>query len=436
MRWLAAYLALSLPAIASAAEPQQVWTLAAALANAQARHPDVRQAHAGADASRSRADAARAPLLPQVSANVSYQRATANFVARPGALPRQLSSASTSSFETFDYMNLGLSANWLAYDFGQTSSRAAAARSLAVAAVDTEHAAQVRVAAGVRAAWFALRAANALAQVGRDTLANQERHLAQIEAFVEVGRRPAIDRVQARADRASAQLQLINAEAQVATAKAQLAQAMALDASAEFEIADEPAAAVPGESTTTTASLIAEAVRARPELAATHRQIEAQQRTIAAIRGEYGPSLVLSTSVTEAGPSPSNLTWNWNAGVGLTWPLFQGGQTDAQLREAHANLVGLQAQADGIRQQIRLEVTSAWLAVRAAQAGMVAADEALANANVRLQLAEGRYQAGAGSIIELADAQLAQTSTAAQRVQAEYKLGTARAQLMQALGRL
>ena len=50
-------------------------------------------------------------------------------------------------------------------------------------------------------------------------------------------------------------------------------------------------------------------------------------------------------------------------------------------------------------------------------------------------LAEGRYQAGVGNIIELGDAQVAQTSAAAQAVQAEYNLATARAQLGRALGR-
>ncbi|MGZ3425302.1 MAG: TolC family protein, partial [Polyangia bacterium] len=52
-----------------------------------------------------------------------------------------------------------------------------------------------------------------------------------------------------------------------------------------------------------------------------------------------------------------------------------------------------------------------------------------------LRLAEGRYQAGVGSIIELGDAQVAATTAAAQKVQADYNVSTARAQLLNALGR-
>jgi len=57
------------------------------------------------------------------------------------------------------------------------------------------------------------------------------------------------------------------------------------------------------------------------------------------------------------------------------------------------------------------------------------------NAREQLRLAEGRYQSGVGSIIELGDAQIAATSAAAQVVQADFNLATARAQLLTALGR-
>ena len=56
-------------------------------------------------------------------------------------------------------------------------------------------------------------------------------------------------------------------------------------------------------------------------------------------------------------------------------------------------------------------------------------------AREQLRLAEGRYRAGAGSIIELGDAQVTLSNAAAQRVQAEYNLAAARAALLRALGR-
>ena len=72
--------------------------------------------------------------------------------------------------------------------------------------------------------------------------------------------------------------------------------------------------------------------------------------------------------------------------------------------------------------------------MQAAKATITAAEEALANARDQLSLAEARYKQGLGSVIELDDAQVAYTTAAAQAVQARFGLGSARAQLLAALG--
>jgi outer membrane protein len=143
----------------------------------------------------------------------------------------------------------------------------------------------------------------------------------------------------------------------------------------------------------------------------------------------------LSTGLSEAGSEIDDLVWNWNAGLLLSWPLFQGGQTRAQVRVARAELAGLEAQVDALRQGVRLEVDQARLAVRAVVAALGAADDAVLNARESLRLAEGRYETGVGNMIELGDAQLALTNAEAQSVQAEYSLASARARLLKALGR-
>jgi outer membrane protein len=85
--------------------------------------------------------------------------------------------------------------------------------------------------------------------------------------------------------------------------------------------------------------------------------------------------------------------------------------------------------------QIQVQVDTARLAVRGAKASLGAAEDALTNAREQLRLAEQRYSTGVGSIIELNDAQVARTSSAAQLVQARYGVASARAQLLAALGR-
>jgi outer membrane protein len=204
--------------------------------------------------------------------------------------------------------------------------------------------------------------------------------------------------------------------------------------STEYDVADDALAALPDEDQGTEA-LVQSAVATRPELLVLGRQIEAQEQLLRSVKANYGPALGASTGFTDAGRTLDNLVWNWNAQVTLTWQLFQGMLVPAQVREAEANVIAAKSQRDLEVQQLRFEVEQGRLAVRAAKASRDAIEEALTNARQRLRLAEGRYQTGAGSVIELADAQIAMANAAGQRVAAEYNLAAARATLLKALGR-
>ncbi|BDG07893.1 TolC family protein [Anaeromyxobacter paludicola] len=428
-------LLLAAPATGPAAPlpAPHVLTLEDALKSAREHQPQLQQARAQSAAAAARADEARAPLLPQVSGSGSYQRTTENFAATPGSTPA-VTARPSSSWNTVNYWRLSATASQLIWDFDQTSGRWRASQATAAAQRETERATYLSTLLTARSAFFAARAAKDQLGVARETVANQDVHLKQIEGFVAAGTRPAIDLAQARTDRANAEVQLIGAENGYATARVQLNQAMGLEGPADFDVADEPAPVVEGEDQPLD-PLLDEALRNRPEMAALDQQLKAQQLTLGAVKGGYFPSLGVATGVTDAGSSLDALVWNWSATATLTWNFFQGGLTRAQEREASATLVALEAQSATERQQVRVEVDQARLAVRAARASVGAASEAVANARERLRLAEGRYRTGVGNAIELSDAQLALTQAGFQRVQADYNLATSRSQLLRALGR-
>jgi outer membrane protein len=428
-------LLIAVPCLIAARAEAGTLTLDQALETARRLHPQLRVVHGQTEAASARVKEARAPLLPQVNGVAFYQRSTTNYVPRPGALPKQVTvDSSTNSFDTAGYYNFGITANQLIYDFGQSSKRWYAAKVTLQAQKESESNQVLQVAFGVRTAFNNGLAARALVKVAEETLNNQDAHLAQIQGFVKAGTRPEIDLAQARTDQANARVQLINAQNNYRLALAQLNQAMGLDATPDYDLASEEAPAVAGEEQSTDA-LLPEALRARPDVQALQKQIQAQDLTIRATQGGYGPALGVSTGLTDAGTELGNMAWNWSAALTLTWNLFGGQQTSAQVREARANASVLRAQLDVLRQQVRLAVEQARLAVLAARASLDATKEAATNARERLRLAEGRYRAGVGNVIELGDAQVAMTAAAAQEVQAQYQLATARAQLILALGR-
>ena len=130
------------------------------------------------------------------------------------------------------------------WDFGTTLGRYQSASALAASQQASERATTAQVLLNVRTAFFGARARKDLVTVAEETLANQQAHLDQVEGFVSVGTRPEIDLAQARTDRANAEVTRIGAVANYQTAKAQLNQAMGIEASTEFDVADDQLPAV------------------------------------------------------------------------------------------------------------------------------------------------------------------------------------------------
>jgi outer membrane protein len=411
---------------------------------AAAQKPEVRVAHADAAAGVARTEQARAPLLPQVKVEGEYDRTTGNRRQRPNRTTEV-----SNSWTFYNWFEGHATATQLIWDFGKTLNGWRSAQMRAVALADTERAARLEAVGTVRAAFFKARAGKALIGVAGQTLANQERHLVQITGFVKAGTRPEIDLAQARADQANARVGLIRAENDFTVDRAELNQAMGVAGDTDYDVAEDGFPAVPGE-IGPIGPLIDEAIRARPDLAALDSKVRAQELAARAARGGYWPTLNLVAGAVDEGqswkqtPTLDNLgnvvlnggfAWNVWGGAQVSWPLFQGLLTRGQVREADATLSAARAERDGLVNDVWVAVQQAASGVRSATEALTASDEALTAARERLRLADGRYTAGVGSIIELADAELASTRAGAQRVAAEYALATARAALVLALGR-
>jgi len=393
-------------------------TLDQATELALSHQPALVAARAQSRAARARVGQATAPMLPQVLAAGDFSRV----------------GGSGPGLAKGDSWTAGVTGTQLLFDFGQAWFGRSAASASARGQEETERDTTQLVLLNVRSAWFTAAAARDLVQVARETVANREAHLGQIRGFVEVGTRPEIDLAQARSDLATARVLLINQENNLATSLAQLNQAMGVSGRTDYELAPTAFPPVAGEDGGIE-MLVEEALSHRADLAAIEHEREAQRQTVKSLWASFAPALSATGRYGGTGPATSDLAESWNVGLTLTWPILSGGRTRYQVSEADATLDALGAQADEIRLQVRLAVEQGWLSVKAAKAALDATADAVASAKDRLRLAEARYQAGLGSGLELDDAQVAETTAAAQEVQARFNLAAARAELVRALGR-
>src|SRR5262249_54202070 len=135
------------------------------------------------------------------------------------------------------------------------------------------------------------------------------------------------------------------------------------------------------------------------------------------------------------GGSTPCLNQAWSATLAMTWPIFDGGNTIAKIREAKANLGAAELRIKKTALTIAQQVEQARVVVREAAQRIDAAKTAVASARENYRLAQGRVDGPVGTTIRLTHPQL--PLTAAQQTQAQaladYRIGLARLDL--AVGR-
>lgn len=395
-------------------------TLDEALALAEAHSPALAQGRARTAAADARTGAALAPLLPQVRGDVGYARATAN-------TPRSIKLDSHDEFST------GLSLRQLVWDFGRSTEALGAAEAELGAARADERGDRNDLAFAVRAAWLDALGARALVEVAQGAVAIEERHRTQVEAQIGVGLRAPIDLAQVKTVLASARAELLGAEQAEMAARLELGRVLGVGGAPTPAFAPDPLGPVPGEEGPLD-ELVARSQQARPERAAAEQLLRARERDAASVRGDWWPTLSASASANAGGTALDALAPNAVASVDLSWPLFSGLGTQAALRGAEAAVAHARAVSDAVELQLKVDVEAAQLGVRSARARLAALTEADTAAAAELELAEARYKAGTGTIIELGDAQARRVSASAKLARARTDLGISRAALLRALG--
>lgn len=414
----------------STAATEKTLTLQEAIDIALAQHPTIRVGQATIEAAQQRVYQQEASYLPRGGYTYVYTRQERPVTAASGGV--QLGGGPLrSTAQTYNFNSTNFSISQLLFDFGSTlAAIRAAAASMEASVADLETTRQT-VVFNTKQAYYALLSAQRLLQVAEETVQQNQKHLEEAQARFDVGVAPRFDVTQAQVQVSNAELNLITARNNVALGRETLRTAMGITGPFEFILVDTlERRAVPVEDK----DLLPQAYAARPEL----QSIRAQQRStadqVSSLQKQYLPSLSGNAQYNWTGRDyPLVQGWIW--GVTLTMPLFDSILTTAEVGEAKANLRGLKAQEDNLRQQVTLEVRQSLLDLHRAEESIRVSEQTVVQAQENLELAEGRYAAGVGNIIEVTDAQVSLTSAQANNIQALYTYKTALAQLEKAVGR-
>lgn len=286
-------------------------------------------------------------------------------------------------------------------------------------------------------AWTAAVVASARVELAHSALKSADANLRIVRDLRDAGLVVASDPLQAEVRQAEVLEMLAQAEAGAATAAASLRAVLGgwageLDLPADLPAPGDSGEPEPGD----LAELLAEAERARPELAALEHGRRAAEARARLERASRRPEVALQGfAETDDADFFGASNAHYAIGVGLRFDLFDPSRT-SRVARAGARVDEVEARADGLRRQVALDVTSAFHQLRAVEQRLVQTRRAVDLATASLDIVRDRYRNGLALVTELLDSETSLTGARLRRLAAERDLRLARAGLDLAVGRL
>jgi outer membrane protein len=438
-------LTMATPRFAWALEPLQPGeklTLEHAIELTLHNHPLGLEMKSEALAANERVGEARAALLPQVYSAADYLRSSDNPIGNttylnPGWLPRitgTLHGGSANPSQTFSSTNNylgGVAVQQYVFDFGRVRGLVEERDEEAHVAWFQAQATELDLIFEVAQRYFALLAAGQKVKVYQKAIEqrSEQFHAAQVKASANLT--PQIDVLTAQAALARAQTDLLEVSDERDIARVALNNAMALDRNApDYELADvltyQP---VSGG----LESFFTSAIASRPDLHALEAAARASGAQIKQARSDYFPSVGATAGYSAMGTGLPAAN-NFNVGLMVTWPIFNGFSTTHHVEEAKATQNAIKYSIEDLEQHIWLDVKSAYLQLQTSVEVIHQAEATLAASSGQLELADKRYNAGLGNIIELTDAERFYIQDDAAYVDALYGYSVAKATLDRVTG--
>jgi outer membrane protein len=402
------------PSAMSLMEAQQV-----ALRN----HPRIASAELAAQASGYVVKQVRSAYYPTVSGNVTGVGTEHNSVLSAGAV-------TTSSI--YSRQASGVVANQLLTDFGRTASLEQSAKLRTASQNQNVTNTRAQVLIEVQQAYYRALASESILRVARATLDVRRVTLRQVSALAQSSLRSTVDVSFAQVNESQAELDLFRAENDATASHARLSAAMGYDHDQPFSLTDEP---LPSLLEPNVDGLIERAKRERPDLAALQLNREALDRYAEAERRLRNPTLTVAAVAGVAPVRDDRLPETYSAaGVNLNIPVLNGGLFKARRQEAESRAAEAAKDVQDLSVQIARDVRVAWLNANDTFRRLDVTARMVAQANEALRLAQARYDNALGSIVELNQAQLNQTSAEIAAASAKYDYLSARSSLSYAMG--
>jgi len=412
------------------AQTPQPLTLRAAQDLALSNHPRVLAAQAATAEAGEAVRAARAPYFPFLTGAVTGV-SSSDEQARVGA-------GALSASRLISRFGQGIIASQLVTDLGRTQNLVASSRLQQQASQQGYQATREQVLLDVDSAYFGVLRAQGVVRVARQTVDARQLLRDQVDTLAQNNLRSQLDVSFADVNLAESKLLLIRAQNDLQEAYAQLTRAVGSDTPITAPLVEE---LVPAGPVTDVEALVAQAIAERPDVAQLRFTRDAAYKFAYAERDLYRPSVTVGAvagvipvlTQVSATPTPDNYA---AAVVNVTIPVLNGGLFSARSAAAHLRAQEADQGLRDYQERVARDVRVAWSNATNAFQRMDVTAQFLRSATLALDLAQGRYNLGLSSIVELTQSQLNVTQAEIENLSAKYDYQSTYAALQYALGQL
>ena len=380
-------------------------------------HPTLRASRSLVLAAQHRVDQVNSAYFPQLFFNSSYTR-------WDWVLPNKKIFLDNSLNDIYAEFTV----QQLLYNGGRTSAQSDLARNLADGEQTNNLRLRQSIAFSVSKAYLSLLKAERLVGVQELFVNNLGDHTKSAELLYHSGRVSQLDALKAKTQLALANEELMKAQNAVAVRRQELLGAIGIDTVYEFRTQDftETRWAREQGLVLSQDSLLSLLSR-HPDLQRSELDIKAREFETSLAQSDYYPAVAIRGTYNWEDSQVLIGHKDWNIGIGLSLPIYQGGATQAGVEQAMARTEASRATYDALRQRLKTAVRTTLKTLDDTRSRVRSAAEVVRLAEESEKVASLKYHTGTGMMLDVLDAENVLSSARVNYIQVltDYALAVA-----------
>ncbi len=348
-------------------------------------------------------------------------------------------------FEQQNY-DLGLTGQYTIWDNGQREVGFAQAKEGLIATTNRNEGIKQNLILQITQAYYDVLQDTELVKVSEDVLARSIDDTNQTIALKEAGVLIPADVATARVRQANNELSLLNNRNALQISQATLPRFMGLDPGLLITVAVDESFQQYLERGTiekieiTVEEAIQTAFDNRPEFKETEAQVKQQEWSLTLSKLQRWPRLSANANynvfLDDYLRDRQNFSdyRSWSVGASLNFTLFDAGVLGNRIKERNMQLEQARENASDLERNVALGVRQSYLNLKRSETAVEISNTQVVNAQLSLDVIQGRYKVGKAILLEVLDAQTSYAQALTNQVNAFYDYKIARARLLDAMG--